>query len=185
MILDSIAVFRRPVRGCHLSRRVGASGRRLRPHALAASRARGVRDECRKLRHGCFDGNVMKGEIVMKTIEILGFKAKVARTFWERTRGLIGTKSLAPDEGLLIEKCNAIHMCFMSFPIDAYFLDKDNKVVKTVRNIKPWRLWVWGGWRSVKVLETAVRKEKGCWMSNFGLRYGVVLCVMVWNVMKV
>lgn len=95
----------------------------------------------------------------MKTIEILGFKAKVARTFWERTRGLIGTKSLAPDEGLLIEKCNAIHMCFMSFPIDAYFLDKDNKVVKTVRNIKPWRLWVWGGWRSVKVLETAVRKE--------------------------
>ena len=35
----------------------------------------------------------------METIEILGFKAKVAHTFWERTRGLIGTKSLAPDEG--------------------------------------------------------------------------------------
>ena len=95
----------------------------------------------------------------MKTIEILGFKAKVARTFRERTRGLIGTKSLAPNEGLLIEKCNAIHMCFMSFPIDAYFLDKDNQVVKVVRNIRPWRLWVWGGWRAVKVLETAVRKE--------------------------
>ena len=90
----------------------------------------------------------------MKTIEILGFKAKVAQTFWERTRGLIGTKSLAPNEGLLIEKCNAIHMCFMSFPIDAYFLDKANNVVKIVRNIKPWRLWVWGGWRAAKVLET-------------------------------
>ena len=38
----------------------------------------------------------------METIEILGFKAKVAHTFWERTRGLIGTKSLAPGEGLLI-----------------------------------------------------------------------------------
>ena len=37
----------------------------------------------------------------MKTIEILGFRAKVARTFWERTRGLI---------------------------------DKDDQVVKTVRN---------------------------------------------------
>ena len=93
-------------------------------------------------------------------IEILGFKAKVARTFWERARGLIGTKSLAPNEGLLIEKCNAIHMCFMSFPIDAYFLDKDDKVVKVVRNIPPWKLCVWGGRRAVKVLETAVRNER-------------------------
>ena len=96
----------------------------------------------------------------METIEILGFKAKVAHTFWERTRGLIGTKSLAPGEGLLIEKCNAIHMCFMSFPIDAYFLDKDDQVVKVVRNIPPWKLFVWGGRRAVKVLETAVQ-DKG------------------------
>ena len=96
----------------------------------------------------------------MKTIEILGFKAKVARSFWERTRGLIGTKSLAPGEGLLIEKCNAIHMCFMSFPIDAYFLDKDDQVVKVVRNIPPWKLFVWGGRRAVKVLETAVRSNQ-------------------------
>ena len=95
----------------------------------------------------------------MQTIAVLGFKAKVAHTFWERTRGLIGTKSLAPDEGLLIEKCNAIHMCFMSFPIDAYFLDKGDQVVKVVRNIPPWKLFVWGGWRATKVLETAVHGD--------------------------
>ena len=94
----------------------------------------------------------------MQAVEILGFRAKVARTFRERTRGLIGTKSLAPDEGLLIEKCNAIHTCFMSFPIDACFLDKDDQVVKVVRNLRPWRLFVWGGWRATKVLETAVRE---------------------------
>ena len=88
-------------------------------------------------------------------MEVLGFKAKVARTFRERARGLIGTKSLAPDEGLLIKKCNAIHTCFMAFPIDAYFLDRDGRVVKVVRNIRPWRLFVWGGWRSSQVLETA------------------------------
>ena len=93
----------------------------------------------------------------MQAVEILGFKARVARTFRERTRGLIGTKSLAPDEGLLIEKCNAIHTCFMSFPIDASFLDKDDQVVKVVRNIRPWRLFVWGGWRATKVLETAAK----------------------------
>lgn len=90
----------------------------------------------------------------MGTIEILGYRAKVARTFPERAKGLIGTKDLAPDEGLLILKCNAIHTFFMSFPIDATFLDKDDKVVKVVRGIRPWRIWIWGGWRAVKVLET-------------------------------
>ena len=45
----------------------------------------------------------------------------------------------------------------MKYPIDATFLDRDNRVVKTVRNIPPWRLLVWGGWRAVKVLETPSR----------------------------
>lgn len=91
-------------------------------------------------------------------VDILGVKAKVARTFFERTKGLIGTKDLAPGEGLLIERCNAIHTFFMSFPIDAVFLDSHDKVVKTVRGIRPWRLFVWGGWRARKVLETKFRQ---------------------------
>ena len=91
----------------------------------------------------------------METVDILGFRAKVARTFRERARGLIGTKSLAPGEGLLIEKCNAIHTFFMSFPIDAYFLDDRNRVIKTVKMIRPWSFLVWGGWRAKKVLEVA------------------------------
>ena len=53
----------------------------------------------------------------METVEILGFRATVARTFCERARGLIGTKSLAPGEGLLIEKCNAIHTFSCHFPL--------------------------------------------------------------------
>jgi len=52
-------------------------------------------------------------------------------------------------------KCNAIHTCFMRFPIDATFLDRDDNVVKVVRNIRPWRFCVWGGRRAVKVLEAA------------------------------
>lgn len=77
----------------------------------------------------------------------------VARTFAERAKGLIGTKDLAADEGMLIEKCNAIHTFFMSFPIDAVFLDASDRVVKVVRGIKPWRPLAWGGWRAKKVLE--------------------------------
>ena len=82
-------------------------------------------------------------------------KIRVARSFLERTRGLIGVKRLAPDEGLLIERCNCIHTFFMRFAIDATFLDKNGNVVKTVRGIKPWRPFIWGGWRARKVLETA------------------------------
>ena len=93
----------------------------------------------------------------METVEILGCRAKVAHTFCERARGLIGVKGLAPGEGMLIERCNAIHTFFMSFSIDATFLDAENRVVKIVRNIRPWRPLVWGGWRAKKVLETEAR----------------------------
>ncbi len=63
-------------------------------------------------------------------------------------------RDMAPGEGLLIERCNAIHTCFMRFAIDATFLDAEGNVVKVVRNIRPWRLCVFGGRRAVKVLET-------------------------------
>ena len=96
----------------------------------------------------------------METVEILGVKARVARTFADRARGLIGTRFLPPGEGLLIEKCSAIHTFFMAFPIDATFLDRRNRIVKTVRNIKPWKFLVWGGMRAAKVLETASEKAQ-------------------------
>ena len=90
-------------------------------------------------------------------VEIRGVRAEVARTFLQRAVGLIGRRSLPPGEGLLILRCNAIHTFFMRFPIDATFLDKNDRVVKVVRNIRPWRLFVWGGWRAKKVLETKSR----------------------------
>ena len=92
-----------------------------------------------------------------ETVVVNGVKAKVARTMFARMKGLIGTKSLPPGEGLLILHCNSIHTFFMSFAIDATFLDRDNRVVKTVRGIRPWRPFVWGGLRAVKVLETAAQ----------------------------
>ena len=90
----------------------------------------------------------------METVEMLGVRAKVARTFAERARGLIGTRDLEPGTGMLILHCNAIHTFFMSFPIDATFLDRNDRVVKVVKGIRPWRPIVWGGWRVSKVLET-------------------------------
>lgn len=91
----------------------------------------------------------------METVLINGVKATVARTLFARMKGLIGTKHLPPGEGLLIRRCKAIHTFFMSFPIDATFFDREGRVVKVVRNIRPWRLFIWGGFRAVEVLEVA------------------------------
>ena len=97
----------------------------------------------------------------MRRVVINGIKAEVAETFSERARGLIGHKKLAADEGLLILRCNCIHTCFMGFAIDATFLDRHDQVVKVVKNIRPWRLFIWGGWRATKVLETPAVSWRG------------------------
>lgn len=93
----------------------------------------------------------------MRRTTIHGVDAEVAETFAERARGLIGRLGLPSGTGMLITKCNCIHTCFMRFPIDAVFLDGGGQVVKTVRNVRPWRLLVWGGWRAKSVLETDAR----------------------------
>ena len=91
----------------------------------------------------------------MRRTIVNGIDAEVAESAFERMRGLIGRTGLGPGKGMLITKCNCIHTLFMRFPIDATFLDKDGNAVKSVRGIRPWRPWVWGGWRAKSVLETA------------------------------
>ena len=69
-----------------------------------------------------------------------------ADTWDSRSRGLLGRKALSQDEGMWIIPCAMIHMFFMKFAIDAVFLDRQNRVVRVFRNLKPWRAtpWVWG-----------------------------------------
>lgn len=97
----------------------------------------------------------------MRTVDTCGVRARVADGFLARAKGLIGSPPPPQGEGLLIPRCNAIHTFFMSYAIDATFLDGDGNVVKVVRNIRPWRPFVWGGWRARQVLETAAAPEKG------------------------
>lgn len=63
----------------------------------------------------------------------------IAESFWERFRGLMGKKSLPEHTALWITKCGSIHCCFMKFPIDVVYLNKDEKVLK-IETVKPWRI---------------------------------------------
>lgn len=79
--------------------------------------------------------------IVNKTRNaVLAEKAFVAHTLPQRTKGLLGRKNLVRGEGLVIDPCNSVHTFFMRFSIDVLFVDKNNCVIKTVSNLRPFRI---------------------------------------------
>ncbi len=96
---------------------------------------------------------------------LLGDRIDLAGKSGERTKGLLGRAGLDDGEGLWIAPCEAIHMFFMKFAIDAVFIDKKRRVTKVVSNLKPWRLAA--SLRAHSVIELPVgvaertRTEKG------------------------
>lgn len=66
-------------------------------------------------------------------IEIL-----IADSFLTRFAGLMFRKKLPAATGLFLAPCNSVHMCFMRFSIDVVYVDKDYKIIKVVKNLKPW-----------------------------------------------
>ena len=84
-----------------------------------------------------------------------GLRVLRADTPLRRMRGLLGKSALSSGEGLLIVPCNAIHTLGMRFAIDARFYDRHGRLIRTVLNIRPGRLWIFGGFRAHSVLECA------------------------------
>ena len=56
-----------------------------------------------------------------------------------RIRGLIGWSRLATSEGMLLRPSWSIHTAFVSFSIDAVFLDEELTVLAIRPRMKPWR----------------------------------------------
>ena len=56
-----------------------------------------------------------------------------------RLKGLLGRPRLERGEGMLLRPAPAIHTCFMRFPIDAVFLDRDLRVLGVTPRLRPWR----------------------------------------------
>jgi hypothetical protein len=63
----------------------------------------------------------------------------IASTPLARMKGLLVRSSLEPGEGMLFPRTGSIHMFFMRFAIDAVFCDRELRVVKVVRGLRPWR----------------------------------------------
>jgi uncharacterized membrane protein (UPF0127 family) len=74
-----------------------------------------------------------KGEIVCENV-------KVADDMRSRMLGLMFTKDLNTNEGMLLAPCNSVHTFFMNYNLDLLFLDKKFRVVKTIYNMSPWKI---------------------------------------------
>ncbi len=70
-----------------------------------------------------------------------------------RMRGLLGRRSLAAGEGLLLRPASSVHTGFMRFPIDVLFLDGTLRVMKVTESLPPWRAA--GARRGRSVIELA------------------------------
>ena len=68
---------------------------------------------------------------------VLGTRIVLADRWWSRLRGLIGRSGLADGEGLILRPCRAVHMLWMSFPLDVAFLDRRGGVVASYHALPP------------------------------------------------
>lgn len=71
---------------------------------------------------------------------LLSEDISIAKTYYTRLRGLMFYKDIRKNEGLFFPNCNWIHSFFMFFNIDVLYLDKDFKVVKIIKNLRPFKL---------------------------------------------
>ncbi len=67
---------------------------------------------------------------------------------------MIGRRGLEQDEGLLLTSAfGGVHTCFVRFPIDVAYLNRNGLIVAVQHNMKPWRFWIVSERDAVMALE--------------------------------
>ena len=67
----------------------------------------------------------------------------VAESFVVRLRGMLGRRPVAANGLPLVmafPRCSSVHTCFMAYPIDIAFIDRDGNILARYENVCPWRM---------------------------------------------
>ena len=67
----------------------------------------------------------------------------VAESFVVRLRGMLGRRPVAANGLPLVmafPRCSSVHTCFMAYPIDIAFIDRDGNILARYENVRPWRM---------------------------------------------
>lgn len=95
---------------------------------------------------------------------ILGCRVKLAASTWTRLRGLLrlSPRDFGLGSGLWLMPAQSIHTFFMSFPIDAVYLDSKAKVIHVCHQLAPFKMapLKWGS-RSILELPAGMLDQTG------------------------
>ena len=86
------------------------------------------------------------------TGRVLAWRVRRADGLVSRMVGFLPRNSIAPEEGLWFEGCNAVHTVGMRTALDIVFLDRDLRVLRVDAGVLPQRLYV-GAKRAYVVVE--------------------------------
>lgn len=70
---------------------------------------------------------------------LLGNRIQLVDSWPGRLRGYLGRPEPQPGEGMLLARCNAVHMFGLDFALDLVFVDETGHVVKTIETLRPWK----------------------------------------------
>lgn len=89
-----------------------------------------------------------------KKIEIEVIKAD---SFWQKTKGLIKKENIA----IFFKTRFGIHTFLMQYPIDIYILNRQNRVVKIKKSLKPNQVFLWNPFYQIvlEIPSDLVKKE--------------------------
>jgi len=84
--------------------------------------------------------------------EMIAAEVRELRSIWARGLGFMGKKRPggAPGPGssgvygYLFRRTGSLHTFFMRFDLDVVYLDAEDRVVKVVRGLRPWRVSLGG-----------------------------------------
>lgn len=82
----------------------------------------------------------MKNYRVLKDDVVLFNDVILANNFFSRLVGLLKTKSLDENQGLLLKGCNQVHTFGMKFPIDVIFLTSAGEILYIEENMIPGKI---------------------------------------------
>tara|TARA_Y100000591_G_C21633038_1_gene593811 strand:+ start:74 stop:418 length:345 start_codon:yes stop_codon:yes gene_type:complete len=79
-------------------------------------------------------------EIKTKENIYIAKEAIEAKSSLQKMKGLMFSKGMDGFDAMLFKRCNSIHTFFMNYPLDILFINREMKIVKIIRNLKPWRM---------------------------------------------
>lgn len=89
------------------------------------------------------------GAIVGEDGTVVASSVWTARSQRARALGLLGTPALSPDQALWVPDCGWIHTLGMGMMIACVLLDREDRVLRIVDPVPPWRIVGMRGARTV------------------------------------